>query len=322
MLSLFDKTKIKNMELKNRFFRSATYEGRNTEDGHMTEEVYSIYEDLAKGGVGLIITGYTYITAGEHPSPKMMGVYDDSFIDEYKKLTQIVHSYGTKILLQIIYRGSIEKYLYELNNKNNIGKSLSKDFINNKVKNYVVDNFLAAAERAKKAGFDGIQIHDPHSSLDCYCKDKMVFEIYNSIREKSGDDFHISIKMNCGNLKEDRQAFENCKSLCIELDKLGIDSIEITGPNTGTRKDENFFKTEAAEISKEVDCALILVGGNRSQKSMTDILNSTNIQYFSLCRPLICEPDIITKFKNDYSYEPKCLMCSKCLSAKNRCVLR
>ncbi len=49
---LFSEARIGNMTLKNRFVRSATWENMATEDGHMTEKLYDIYEELAKGEVG------------------------------------------------------------------------------------------------------------------------------------------------------------------------------------------------------------------------------------------------------------------------------
>lgn len=74
-----------------------------TEYSHMTPELYDVYEELAKGEVGLIITGYANIVKEEQPIPGTMEIYDDSFIDEYKKLTDLVHKYGLKIVKQIAY---------------------------------------------------------------------------------------------------------------------------------------------------------------------------------------------------------------------------
>ncbi|WP_354094020.1 hypothetical protein [Clostridium gasigenes] len=65
MKTLWDKTNIGNMELKNRFFRGALWEDLADEKGHMTSELSSIYEELAKGGVGTIITGYSFVTRDE-----------------------------------------------------------------------------------------------------------------------------------------------------------------------------------------------------------------------------------------------------------------
>ncbi len=58
MSKLFSATRIGSMTLKNRFVRSAPWENMATEDGHMTDKLYAIYEELAKGEVGLIVTGY------------------------------------------------------------------------------------------------------------------------------------------------------------------------------------------------------------------------------------------------------------------------
>lgn len=65
MKVLFDKTKILNMEMKNRFLRGALWEDLADEKGHLTPELISIYEELAKGGVGTIITGYAFVTEYE-----------------------------------------------------------------------------------------------------------------------------------------------------------------------------------------------------------------------------------------------------------------
>ena len=71
--------------------RSATWEAKATEDGHMTSALYEVYEKLAKNEIGFICTGMTRITEEECANEKMLGIYDDSFIEEYKHLTQMVH---------------------------------------------------------------------------------------------------------------------------------------------------------------------------------------------------------------------------------------
>jgi len=60
MSVLFEKTNIKSMELENRLVRSATHEGMCDPDGFPTQALFKLYERLAKGGVGLIISGYMY----------------------------------------------------------------------------------------------------------------------------------------------------------------------------------------------------------------------------------------------------------------------
>lgn len=91
MKTLFDKTSMKNIDLKNRFVRSATWENRALENGSIDENIIEIYSNIADGGVGLIITSYAYITNEEKPNPRMLGIYDDSLIEVYTELVDNVH---------------------------------------------------------------------------------------------------------------------------------------------------------------------------------------------------------------------------------------
>ncbi len=61
MKQIFEPVKMNHIELKNRLIRSATWEGIANPDGSVTSEAYEIYEELAKGGIGAIITGFTSV---------------------------------------------------------------------------------------------------------------------------------------------------------------------------------------------------------------------------------------------------------------------
>ncbi len=162
MKALFEKTKMGKIPVKNRFVRSATWENMTTVNGHLTDELVGVYEELAKSDIGLIITGYANVVVEEQPNPGMMGIYDDSFIDEYKKLTGLVHSFGSKIIMQVAYGGTKttynvgERLIYAPSeiaerSTNVAGKSMSKDDIY-----YIENSFADAAKRVQESGFDGI----------------------------------------------------------------------------------------------------------------------------------------------------------------------
>jgi len=107
MRKIFEAAKINRLDVKNRLVRSATWENMADDKGHMTEQLFKVYEKLTRGGTGLIITGYAFVTRDEQPNPGMMGMYDDAFIDEYRKLTDMVHEQGSRIVMQIAYGGSL-----------------------------------------------------------------------------------------------------------------------------------------------------------------------------------------------------------------------
>ncbi len=76
---LFEPIRINRLRLKNRLVRSATYEGMADDSGFPTEKIFRLYGRLARGGVGLIITGFAYVAEdGVGFMPGMNGIHTDS----------------------------------------------------------------------------------------------------------------------------------------------------------------------------------------------------------------------------------------------------
>lgn len=84
--TLFEQVQFPKLTLKNRFVRSGLWMKAADEQGHITPDLVDTYKALADGGVGLIITEYTYIDANDQPNPRMIGMYDDSFIPEWNEI--------------------------------------------------------------------------------------------------------------------------------------------------------------------------------------------------------------------------------------------
>ena len=320
MKTLFDRTAIKKMELKNRFVRSATQEVMAGVDGHLNERIYKLYDDLAKGGLGLIITSGPYITKDSKSMPLQIGFYNDDFIDEYKKLTAGVHGYGSKVLLQINYA-----------TRN--GQDLTPNDVTAEDIRSIVASFGEVAARAEKAGFDGLQIHGAHGfflsqflnfrtnrrtdqyggSLDNNAR--IILEIYDAIRSKTGENFLVLLKVNCFDEIDSESAFEGCEYLCRQLSACGIDGIEISGQGDVPGYTESIYRDYAVKIAKSAEVPIILVGKNRTPDVMTQILNATGIGYFALSRPLIRQPDLINLWEKDLGEVPTCISCGKCMQA-------
>ena len=82
---VFSPGRIGNIELKNRLVRSATFDNAATAEGRVTERMIEIYRTLAKGGVGLIITGIVGVYKKAMAPHLILGNYDDSFLPELEK---------------------------------------------------------------------------------------------------------------------------------------------------------------------------------------------------------------------------------------------
>ncbi|WP_039860080.1 NADH:flavin oxidoreductase [Photobacterium sp. SKA34] len=358
MSNLFSTTHIGSMTLKNRFVRSATWENMATEEGHMTDKLYAIYEELAKGEVGLIVTGYANIVEEEKPNAGMMGMYNDSFIKEYKRLTELVHQYDSKIVMQLAYGGT--KTMYNLGERvifapsavcekstQTLGKSMTQEEID-----YIVNAFAQASLRAQKSGFDGVEIHAAHTYLinqflspyynqreDQYggsLENRMRFliEIYDAIRELVGKDFPILVKLTATEFFEGGLTFEETRVICKKLEEIGVDAIIISGNIHGKAdtmvgevhdgheiQAEGYFSEYGRVISEDVNVPIMTVGGLSDICAIEDLAESSKISLFALSRPLLTEPQLVKRWKEGDRISAECERCSKCRTRRgNFCV--
>jgi 2,4-dienoyl-CoA reductase-like NADH-dependent reductase (Old Yellow Enzyme family) len=319
MKTLFDKTQLGRMALKNSFFRAAI--GEKTSDGQVNETILNLYKELALGGSGTLITGFTLVDEAEKNFP-MMAFYDNSVHAGHKALTGLVHENGANIILQLVYVGSYVMgettgmtILAPSAVENLNTKVLPQEITVKQIKT-IQEKFSEAALRAKNAGYDGVEIHAAHGFLlsqfmtpyynrrtDLYGgsaenRARMSLETYTAIRESVGADFPVLIKINVNDGFENGVAFEDVLYLCEKLTKLKIDAIEISGAFSAfPQGSTSYFKKEAEQIAAKNETKIIMTGGNRDFKEMTGILNSAKIEYFGLARTLIKEPDLINQFK-------------------------
>lgn len=338
MKKIFEAVKMNHIELKNRLFRSATWEGIANQDGSVTEEAYGIYEELAKGGVGAIITGFTSVALHDYYFGGMMRLCDDTLIPQYKRLTDITHAEGVPIITQL----ALGAYYREVKGRY---KQVEPDDMTVEEIKYVIQQFTDAAIRADKAGFDGVQIHAAHffflsrfispainHRIDEYGgstenRARIILDIMNCIRE-AAPKLHITIKINSSDFTYGGIEETECLDICKILDQAGIDSIEISGNGTSVsgikaHVSEGYFVPAAAKIAEAVNCPVIVVGGFRSLDVMEEVLNMTNIEFISLSRPLLREPDLPNKMKADSAVISKCISCNACyLSQAHKCIFR
>ncbi len=103
MSVLFDSIGIRDLTLRNRFVRSATYDGCAEKNGHVSKRQLEIYEELARGGVGLIITGITYAHSSGQISVFQNSLAGDDCIPGFRKLAETVHHGGAKIAVPLFH---------------------------------------------------------------------------------------------------------------------------------------------------------------------------------------------------------------------------
>ena len=351
MSKLFESTTIKNMQLDNRFIRSATWMGMAAEDGSCTPKLIDVMAKLAQGGVGLIMTGYSHVLKGGQSVPWQMGCFDDVLLPGLTEMATVVHESGGKIAMQMVHGGvfSIPELTGEevlgpsamQTEKGPVGREMTKEEIQE-----TVEAFVKAASRAKKAGFDGVQIHVAHGYLlnqflspffnkrtDEYGgsldnRARMIMQVVSGVHEAVGDAFPVFVKLNSDDLLDGGFTKKQMLEVCVMLQAAGIDAIELSG-GTGLGLALNkleitpfpvgngeVYWREATELyNAKVDVPLMLVGGLRSYETAEKLVEAGVVDYVSLSRPLIREPDLINRWKKGDMREADCVRDNACFKS-------
>ena len=322
-MNLFDTTYIGNLKVRNHFVRSATYEGKADPDGSPNEEITRIYRELAEGGIGTIITSYTYIADYEKPADNQLGIYSDELTDKYKQVTEAAHRGGSRIIMQLVHGSSFRQA--DPDNAKIIGPSIvthpdsgltPKEMSKSDIADMAV-LFAKAAARAKKAGFDGVQIHAAHgyqlsqwitpifnkrtdeyggSALNRF---RIISDVYTAVREAVGAEFPVWIKINSSDEVPGGITMEDFLEMGREAARIGIDAIEVSGnrwkfhPET----DRAYYREAAVRLAEVIDRPVILTGGLRELSQLEEISSSSKVNLFGFSRPLITNPGFINTLK-------------------------
>lgn len=307
---LFNESNISGITVKNRIIRSATHDGLADENGAPNDKLISKYENLAKNEIGCIITGYAAVSRnGVSPYPAMMKIYDDGVINKYKELTDAVHKYNTPVILQIAHCGR-QTSSKAIGMQKVAPSSVLHTFYPDKAKeladneiNEIINDFINAAVRAEKAGFDGVQLHGGHGyllhdflspygnrrkdswggSLENRCR--IVELIIKGIKEKTN--LPVWIKLSAEDNRKGGMNIESSVEICKRLEKAGCDAIEVS---CGTVEDGmSTMRSELlpmdAVFKYREPCA-----------SFPKLLNKIALPAVNLINPLIKQPAPLENF--------------------------
>jgi 2,4-dienoyl-CoA reductase-like NADH-dependent reductase (Old Yellow Enzyme family) len=328
MNKLFEPTELNGLQLENRFVRAATWEGLAGEDGGCTPRLVELYTRLAEGGVGLIITGHSYVLLEGKHAEGQLGIYKDALIPGLKSLTRTVHEGGGKIVIQLSYGGS---YL----SKSRVERMTPTDI------QEVAQAFGQAAARAREAGFDGVEIFAAHGFFlsqllcprynprtDAYGgplenRARALLETVEAVRKKEGRGFPLLVKLNARDGVERGLTLEDSLQVSAWLKEREIDALEISGgllnianlldKKIDSEEQEVYFRDEAKAFKKSVDLPLIIVGGIRSLAVAQKIVEDQVADYVSMCRPFIREPDLVKRWRAGVRRKADCISCNNCV---------
>lgn len=353
MSKLFDPIQINSLSIRNRFVRSATHDRMAEPDGRISEDELKLYEDLAAGGVGLIITAHSYVS---HPlgraSIPQNAIFDEKFVEGYKQLVEVVHKHGAKLVIQLAHAG--RQTLPDLiegqmpvapsdmfdEKGQQVARSLSYDEIQR-----LLEDYETAALRAKRAGADGVQIHMAHGYLlaqflspftnkrdDEYGgsterRAALLAEASYRVKAAVGKQFPVLAKLNTtdGISAPVQLTLNDVVYAAGILAEHGIDAIETSGgtiretrnvmskPGITAPEQEACFADAASAVKAAVKIPVILVGCLRSASVMDSILDKGIADMVSLSRPFVREPDLVNKIAAG-QHKATCISCNACFN--------
>jgi 2,4-dienoyl-CoA reductase-like NADH-dependent reductase (Old Yellow Enzyme family) len=359
MSKLFEPYQIGPVTYRNRFVRSATQDWLCDNDGIGSVAQLNLYKELAAGGVGLIITGHSYVS---HPlgraALRQNGIFDEKFVEGYKRMVETVHQHGAKIFLQLSHAGrQTMPDLIEGNmpvapsdmfdEKGNLAaRALTRDEIER-----LKEDFEAAAMRAKRAGFDGVQVHVAHGYLlaqflspftnkrdDEYGGSReqrtaLPAEIAYRVKAAVGRQFPVYAKLNTtdGVTAPVQLSIEDAVYAAQMLEAHGVSAIETSGgtvkesrlvmakPGILKPEQEAYFAPAAKQIRTAVKIPLLLVGGLRSAPVMESVIESGIADMVSLSRPFVREPALVNQLSAGQA-KATCVSCNACFNPEGlRC---
>lgn len=353
MSVLFEPMKIGNFETRNRFVRSATYFALADENGFINEPSVELMKNLAEGGVGLIITGYAYISKSGQSFVDMNGIQDDDHLAGYQKMTKAVHDADGRIVMQIAHCGTGSETTART------GGDYMAVSITEKMPDYghparemneedieaIIESFGQAARRVEEAGFDGVQIHGAHGYLvsqflsprsnlrqdkwggSLKNRTRFAVEVVRSIKKSVSDDFPVMIKLGCRDYLDEGLGLtiEEGAEVSQTLEKEGVCLIEISNGfqdasyrkqrlGTTTPEKEAYYLPDARVIRAKTTGPLSLVGGMRSLPVMEEVVGSGVSDCVSICRPLIREPGLINRWRQGDTRAADCISCGGCFN--------
>ena len=344
--SLFSPFSIGNLKLENRIVMPPMATNYATSEGFVSDRQIAYYVDRAKGGVGYITVEHTAIHEHGKASPKMLMISTDEHAAKIENLVEAVHSAGGKIVVQINHAG--RQTFSKVTGAPIVGPSAvpvspvmetPRELSAGEIED-LVNMYTRAAERVKKTGADGVEIHMAHGYLICsflspfsnkrkdqYGGDitgrtRFAIEVLRSVRQGVGPDFPIICRLSGDEYVEAGLNINDTRQIARLLEKEGADALHISACNAASvflnhppyYVAEGVFVHLAEAVKSEVDIPVITVGRIRNPAMADQIIQDQKADLVSMGRALIADPRLPEKARQgQYDDIVPCISCNKCI---------
>ncbi|CAH6880514.1 2,4-dienoyl-CoA reductase [Vibrio chagasii] len=325
-------------QLRNRVLMGSMHTGLE-EHKEGLHKLAAFYEERAKGGVGLIVTGGFSPNLRGRLSPFSAEFSKVKHAKAHQVVTEAVHKHGGKIALQLLHAGRYAMHPFAQSAsgiKAPIAKFAPSEMSPRQIKK-TINAFANSAELAQVAGYDGIEIMGSEGYLinQFICKrtnmrydewggsyeKRMRFplEIVKSIREAVGDDFIIIFRLSMLDLVEQGSTFEDVVLLAQKLEEAGVTIIntgigwhEARIPTIATQVPRGAFSWVTEKVKPYVSIPVITCNRINTPEEAERIISSGQADMVSMARPFLADPDFVNKAAQDQAqFINTCIGCNQ-----------
>ncbi|MBQ0070292.1 MAG: NADH:flavin oxidoreductase [Spirochaetales bacterium] len=307
--------------LQNRLVMPPMASGTSTEEGFVTDDLIAYYtERIENGSVGLVVTEHAYVTERGKASPRQLSIASDEAIPGLKRLVEAIHGCGSAVLCQINHAGSAARaevtglapeapsaVPHPSRKDPETPEEMTKEEILK-----AEEAFLAAALRAQKAGYDGVEIHSAHGYLlnqfysplsnkrtDEYGgtlenRLRMLMEIVKKVREAVGEEFLIAVRFGGSDYREGGSTLDDAARGAALLEACSVDLLDVSGgmcfyvnPND---KAPGYFRNLSLAIKEKVTLPVVLTGGIERREDADALLEEECADMIGVGRAILKDP--------------------------------
>ena len=332
MSLLLQSGKIGNLDLKNRVVMPPMCMYKSDNSGELKDFHYFHYISRAASDVGLVIVEATAVEPKGRISNFDLGLWDDSLIENHKKMNQKLHLFGAKSAIQIAHAGRKS----EVNDDICIAPSSIAfsqlapyktpiELTLEEIKN-VKELFVNAAIRAQKADYDSVELHAAHGYLLCEFLSPLtnhrtdiyggslenrclVIEIAQEIKNRVK--LPLIVRISADEWMQNGWNVNDSIYLSKELEKVGVDSMHISSGGNMEKTDkapkiEPFYQANWAKaIKKSVNIPVIAVGLITTGKDGEYLLENEFCDFVAYGRELLKNPNLVFYAANELNEKDK-----------------
>ena len=313
--------KIGSLELKNRAIMAPMSAALGNPDGTVSDPLIAYLTARANGGVGMIITEYCFVTEDGRSSDHQISITDDDKIPGLKKLVDAVHAHGAKICLQLQHGGrrSMVRVMAPSAIMKQTDRVTPYEMTTQDVHD-LIHAFIAAAVRAKKAGFDMVEVHCSHGYLlndfvspsanrrtdefggGITGRAKVPVMIIEGIKKVCGEDYPVSVRLNGDDMVSDGNLGRDSAALAMLMEAAGADLLDVSGGMNGVGYGiapaavKTGYNTDPAEEIRRVVSIPVAVAGRINEPEYAEsLLRKGDVEFITLGRALFADPEFVNK---------------------------